>query len=73
MARRTKIKFGFIAIAYALYVSALIIQNSILAANDKAVLALGSLTRWWVIVLVFSFAILLEFAFEFYKKKLEEI
>ena len=66
-----KIKFGFIPLSYIIYVSALIIQNSVLAANDKAVLALGNLTRWWVIVSVLLFTIFLEFLFEFYSKKLE--
>ena len=65
--------FQFIPYAWIIYVSALIIQNAILAANDKAVLSIGFLTRWWFIAAIFLLTILLEMAFEFYRKKLEDI
>ena len=57
--------------AYIIYVSALIMQNSVLAANDKAVLALGNIAKGWVIISVLLLNIVLEFVFEFYSKKLE--
>lgn len=65
--------FWFLPIGYIIFVSALIIQNSILVANDKTVMALGNLAKGWVIVLIFLLTILLEFGFEFYSKKLEGI
>ena len=46
-------KFGWIFIGYIIYLSTLLIGNSISIANDKPVVALGYISQWWFILIVF--------------------
>lgn len=46
-------RFSWIFISYTLYVSVLVTSNTVSFVMDKPVQALGFLTRWWVIALVF--------------------
>lgn len=65
--------FQFIAYTYILYLIALIMQNAILVANDKAILSIGITARWWFALIVFMLIFLLEHWFVFYSKKIEEL
>ena len=65
--------FQWIPAVYVLYLVALIMQNAILAANDKAVLSIGIVSRWWFALIVILLTLLLEHWFVFFQKKVEDM
>lgn len=49
-------KFGWVFLTYIIYISVLLISNTLNIVNDKPVVALGFVVRWWFILLVFLVA-----------------
>ena len=53
-------RFGFVFIAYIIYLSVLLAGNSLASAMNQPVLALGYIGRWYTILGVFLLAYISE-------------
>jgi len=62
-------KFGWIFIAYILYLAVLLIGNSISIANDKPVIAIGLIGKWYIALLAFLLAYISEWISIYFNKE----
>ena len=56
-------KFGYIPVSLILYIISLNTNNAIASYGNKPILALGYISSWWLITLVFGIAVSLEFIY----------
>jgi len=62
-------RFGFVFIGYIIYLSVLLIGNSISIANDKPVIAIGLIGKWYIALLVFLIAYISEWISIYFHKE----
>ena len=62
-------RFGFVFIGYIIYLSVLLIGNSISIANDKPVIAIGLMGKWDIALLVFLIAYISEWISIYFHKE----
>lgn len=53
-------RFGWIFISYIIWISVLTLSNSASSIANKPVLALGFISKWWFVILVFLFSYISE-------------